>query len=121
MPTRAPKVCERCGTIDCQTHTTTANQLAYGELMKLRRQNDPYVANYKMKRWQMMRRRLIAANPVCVECTLALATDLDHIINAKTWVGDGNNFWDESNLQPLCHSCHSRKTATEVGFAGAHQ
>lgn len=40
------------------------------------------------------------------------ATDVDHIKARRDGGGD-----DWSNLQALCHSCHSRKTARELGWA----
>jgi len=39
------------------------------------------------------------------------ATDVDHIVDHK---GDWDKFSDRSNLESLCHSCHSRKTAREL-------
>lgn len=39
------------------------------------------------------------------------ATDVDHIVDHK---GDWAKFTDRSNLESLCHSCHSRKTAAEL-------
>lgn len=39
------------------------------------------------------------------------ATDVDHIVDHK---GDWDKFTDRSNLESLCHSCHSRKTAREL-------
>lgn len=38
------------------------------------------------------------------------ATDLDHIISRSLGGSD-----DAENLQALCHSCHSKKTAKEDG------
>ena len=38
------------------------------------------------------------------------ATDVDHIVARA----DGGTD-DRSNLQPLCHACHSRKTVRENG------
>lgn len=70
-------------------------------------------------KWQRIRARILAAHPLCVECEkrgiIKLATDVDHIRPHK-----GNPFlmWDEDNLQPLCHECHSRKTAREDGGFG---
>ena len=40
------------------------------------------------------------------------ATDVDHIRDHR---GDWALFTDRSNLQSLCHSCHSRKTMREQG------
>ena len=42
-----------------------------------------------------------------------VATEVDHI---QPLSGGGGNEWE--NLQALCNSCHSRKTARETGFAG---
>ena len=53
--------------------------------------------------------------PFCRECarlgTRTWATDVDHIRDHK---GDWSLFTDPSNLESLCHSCHSRKTAREL-------
>ena len=51
----------------------------------------------------------------CRECSKrgirTRATDVDHIVDHK---GDWDVFCDPSNLESLCHSCHSRKTAREL-------
>ena len=53
--------------------------------------------------------------PYCRECARhgvrTRATDVDHIQPHK---GDWQRFTDRSNLQSLCHSCHSRKTLAEM-------
>jgi len=55
--------------------------------------------------------------PLCRECLkqgrLTPATEVDHIVPLAS---GGTN--DLENLQPLCHSCHSRKTAKEDGGFG---
>lgn len=70
-------------------------------------------------RWRRARRRYLMDNPLCVMCkekgVIQAATDVDHIIPHK---GDQDLFWDESNWQALCASCHSRKTARENGSFG---
>ena len=45
----------------------------------------------------------------CVSCGKA-GTHCDHIINASN---DGVDFWDQSNWQPLCPSCHGKKSRGE--------
>ena len=53
--------------------------------------------------------------PFCRECARAgrrvRATDVDHIVDHK---GDWAVFCARGNLESLCHSCHSRKTAREM-------
>lgn len=60
---------------------------------------------YCSSRWFKLRRMVLNDNPFCVMCG-SLATDVDHV--------DGNRKNDAGeNLQSLCHSCHSKKTARE--------
>lgn len=70
-------------------------------------------------RWKKLRDRYIAQHPHCEECLkegkITLATDVDHIIPHR---GDQVLLYDEKNLQSLCKSCHSRKTAREDGGFG---
>jgi 5-methylcytosine-specific restriction protein A len=112
MPMRAPKACH-CGTLNCTVHTAQAT-MHERDLWRKLKENNPLVSLYKTKRWQALRRRLLSLFPVCVECNNALATDVDHIIDARTWVSTGRDFYDEANLQCLCHSCHAKKTGAEL-------
>jgi 5-methylcytosine-specific restriction protein A len=70
-------------------------------------------------KWRKLRNVHLLNNPLCVEHLkqgqFVQATDVDHIIAHK---GDLTLFYDENNLQSLCHSCHSRKTALEDGRWG---
>lgn len=65
-------------------------------------------------RWQRVRSEFIKANPLCAHCRdrgrFTMAQEVDHITPHK---GDMELFWDAGNWQPLCKSCHSRKTALE--------
>lgn len=53
--------------------------------------------------------------PFCRECARrgirTPATNVDHVVDHK---GDWARFTDRGNLQSLCHSCHSRKTLSEM-------
>ena len=66
--------------------------------------------------WARLRGDQLLREPFCLECARRglrrRATDVDHIRDHK---GDWELFTDRSNLQSLCHSCHSRKTMTEQG------
>lgn len=46
---------------------------------------------------------------MCRMCKRRLATVIDHIRPVRK----GGDIWDEDNLQPLCESCHNRKTNAE--------
>ncbi len=72
------------------------------------------------RRWQRLRLVVLSIEPLCRICNeLGLAVpaeDVDHIVRRS----DGGT--DElSNLQPLCHVCHSRKTAREMRSPRAEQ
>ena len=71
---------------------------------------------YKTDTWlKILRPAQLAKEPFCRECAKigvrAYATDVDHIVDHK---GDWSLFSDPSNLQSLCHSCHSRKTLSSL-------
>ena len=62
--------------------------------------------------WQRLRASVLSGEPLCRHCAargiVTEATDVDHISGDP---GDNSS----ENLQPLCHSCHSRKTASDHG------
>lgn len=70
-------------------------------------------------RWQRLRLAFLRSNPLCVHCKadkrIRAANVVDHIVPHK---GDDSLMWSESNLQPLCASCHSVKTSSEDGGFG---
>jgi len=64
--------------------------------------------------WRAARASFLAAHPACATCG-APASVVDHVRAHK---GDQALFWDRANWQPLCASCHSRKTAEHDGGFG---
>ncbi|MBC7602372.1 MAG: HNH endonuclease [Ramlibacter sp.] len=62
--------------------------------------------------WGRLRRFVLSSAPLCSHCIerglTTVATDVDHRDNNPS-----NN--DLTNLVPLCHECHSRKTARDMG------
>ena len=62
-------------------------------------------------RWRRLSREYLAENPLCVRCGRA-AVHVDHIKAVVTREGFRRRY-DRSNLQALCISCHSKKTARE--------
>ncbi len=65
-------------------------------------------------RWRKARARYLKAHPLCVKCVAKgkyqKAAVVDHIVPHR---GNKKLFWDESNWQALCKSCHDKKTMTE--------
>ena len=72
-------------------------------------------------RWQLVRKAYLHSHPLCVLCQavgrLTPATVVDHIVPHR---GDPILFWDESNWQALCKSCHDHKTMTEDRYQEFH-
>lgn len=68
-------------------------------------------------RWQAIRRMFLRRHPLCMDPfgvhheiqQVVAATEVDHIKPKRD--GGGN---EETNLQALCKSCHSRKTMSEL-------
>lgn len=68
---------------------------------------------YRSPRWRALRAMLLKVRPLCVVCGRP-ARHIDHI---RPHRGSENLFFAVKNLQPLCHSCHSSKTArSDTGF-----
>jgi 5-methylcytosine-specific restriction protein A len=66
--------------------------------------------------WRRIRTQVLAEEPLCRMCAarglVVPATDVDHIQDSRADYSDDNS---RSNLQSLCHSCHSIKTARSMG------
>lgn len=101
MPTRPKKHKGKADAIPQHMPRETAAQRGYGW------------------RWQKAREGWLRAHPLCVRCEarglVVVGTDVDHIVPHK---GDMELFWDRTNWQTLCGTCHDTKTATEDGGFG---
>lgn len=76
-------------------------------------------ALYKLAAWVNASRAWLRRYPLCADCldldVYEAATEVDHKAPHR---GDRKLFFDRSNWQSLCKSCHSRKTASEVFHSG---
>jgi 5-methylcytosine-specific restriction protein A len=72
---------------------------------------------YNTTAWQRIRQAQLANQPWCAVCLrtniYTPAIDVDHITPHR---GDPAKFY-AGPFQSLCHACHSRKTAQEVGIS----
>lgn len=70
-------------------------------------------ALYNSKRWKLLRRSVLLAQPLCACGCGRLSEDVDHIVPIE----QGGAEWDRTNLQGLAHSCHAKKTRQEMSNA----
>ena len=72
---------------------------------------------YNNLRWRNKRRYFLMKNKLCSDPfhihgnRIVFANEVDHIIPRRV---RPDLAWNESNLQPLCKSCHSKKTRKEI-------
>lgn len=69
---------------------------------------------YGKTQWRKVREAFLKENPLCVDCQSAgqyePANEVHHKIRRK----DNESLqFDFDNLEALCHSCHSKRTAEE--------
>ena len=72
-----------------------------------------YHAGYQTQEWRAIRRQVLQHEPLCRDCKangiIKTANVIDHIKPVRL----GGEFWETTNMQPLCTSCHNRKSAYE--------
>ena len=85
----------------CPVHTRTE-----------RTTRPPHDRWYRTKPWGRLRLDVLREQPFCVACRAegrhTVATEIDHI---RPHRGDRQWFWNRQNLQGLCASHHSAKSA----------
>jgi len=111
MPSAPPRLCG-CGRIVKAGERCTCQRLATRERNKRFERTRPSARERGYdSRWDKARAGFLAKHPRCARpgCNEP-ATVVDHIIPHR---GDTKLFWDRSNWQPLCVSCHSRHKQRE--------
>lgn len=65
-------------------------------------------------RWDKASRNFLHFNPLCAKCdSVGITTAAKEVDHIKPHKGDMELFWNADNWQPLCKSCHSKKTRRE--------
>jgi len=115
------KICNRfdCGasvappSVYCTKHTQHTPRKA-SHTDKRTGRATAYQRGYGHK-WRKARLIFLKRNPLCVHClakgVTTSANEVDHIIRHSG--SDDPLFWDRTNWQALCKSCHSTKTRRE--------
>jgi 5-methylcytosine-specific restriction enzyme A len=119
MPMRPARAC-RNRAVGCPNKTTTSagwcsECVARVEQQRTRR--EPWRAWYHHYEWKTLSARVRREEPLCRVCEangrVEPTTQVDHIVAHR---GNWELFKDRANLQGLCDSHHSAKTAREVGL-----
>lgn len=67
---------------------------------------------YNSARWKNFRKHYLEQHPLCEDCLVmsktTTATELHHITRLSV---QREAALDEENIKPLCHDCHSKRTA----------
>lgn len=125
----APTPCGKagCGKLDCSEHRDAAKRERQARIDA--RRGSSARRGYG-RPWQNYRRHWLRLHPLCGDrevgssnehslcvqsARITAATDVDHI---KPPGSDKGLFWDPTNHQSLCHTCHSAKTASVDGGFG---
>lgn len=118
MPYRSKRPCSFPG---CTNLTDSRYCLVHGDIgRQYDDQRESAARRGYDATWRKNRIMFLRAHPLCADIfrihgdQVVTATDVDHILPRAR---GGSDSWD--NLQALCHSCHSRKTANEDGFRTA--
>jgi 5-methylcytosine-specific restriction protein A len=121
VPWSAPRPCRYYGcpytTVNgyCEEHMVVAKQKERERKAKYEKTRiNPHKWMYNSKGWKTLRTRHLKQYPLCSICALP-ANHVDHIIPHE---GDTALFYDAGNLQSMCSSHHSAKTAREDGGFG---
>jgi len=121
MPLKMLHPCHKQG---CPNLTREKYCEAYAHLAEAeaRERNNRYNAHardpeaqafYESPAWRALRKRKLAAMPLCEICyaegRMTAAVIVDHIVEIK----DGGQPLAMENLQSVCKACHNKKTAQE--------
>lgn len=111
MPHRSPKPCRVFGCAElvyddayCERH----RRVAYNDNRESAARRG-YDNNWKKLRAMVLRERPLCSDPFNIHGNnVVVATEVDHIIP----IAQGGDY-SLGNLQPLCSTCHSKKTRKE--------
>ena len=95
------------------THERYCSVHAKVETARYRKyQRDPKINRHYDKAWKQVRKRYLAAHPLCEDCQKAgRVTPAAEVHHIQPLSKGGTH--DESNLRALCKPCYSRQSAVD--------
>ena len=72
-----------------------------------------YDKRYHSTRWKRTRAIVLQHSPLCSACHDAGRVTPARVVDHITPVRRGGAFYDLENLQPMCDTCHNRKSGQE--------
>lgn len=112
MPNRAPKPCrkDKCPHLTsgryCLIHQADEDSGGYAK-------REPASRRGYGQAWGKLSRRILMEEPICRMCQVRPSKQVDHIVSHSRGGTD-----ERRNLQGVCWSCHSQKTAAQDGGFG---
>lgn len=102
----------RCSIHANKSAPTAPTILSPSARIALHHRNKPF---YNSTAWKKARLTHLSLYPVCMECNIQLANQVDHIQSIEE---RPDLALDPENLRSICQSCHSRKTVKQDGGFG---
>jgi len=114
-----------CNEISCNTLIPMSERYcAAHKRDNIQRRNSHYDKNFRNKKhqifyssseWRKIRKIvMIKAGGLCASCMdMNIVTNADVVDHIVPITIDYTKRLEESNLQPLCHTCHNKKTADD--------
>jgi 5-methylcytosine-specific restriction endonuclease McrA len=69
---------------------------------------------YNTARWRKLKGKVLKAHPYCFKCGISKSETTLHVHHLIEPRGNEELFFDETNLVPVCDSCHRVLTAQEI-------
>lgn len=103
----------------CAAHKHDVAKFKNDNYNKYRR-NQEHQKFHNSKEWKALRKVVLErSGGICLKCSqfdmIVKADVVDHIVPIAQ---DYSRRLDITNLQPLCHPCHNRKTAEDEALKG---
>jgi 5-methylcytosine-specific restriction protein A len=111
MAQRVARLCTYPGCPSAGSYRGRCAEHATQREVERNQRRDESRSVYLSSQWRRLRRMVLLENPYCVfKGCPQLATDVDHIVP----ISQGGDPWSRANMQGLCHSHHSQKSASET-------